>query len=562
MSKKITTSTASVRRRVGAAQPKWTGHIDIAGFGRDERGNRYVGLLIKKKTGAGRVFIPIDEFDRETFKRLNRLGAHIVTDTARRELLARVQSTNRTGKLVSVATRLGRHGPCFVLPRRIYKPSSGTGIKLVRAIDPNVEFNTRFRVAGSAKGWKKLMRIIRRNSRMLLGLGVMLVGPLALVGAFERAAIQLVGDPGSAKTAIGAVASTIWGYNLDPTLAAEYGFGDTWSHTPNELEELLASASHTALFLDETRLVITNPGAWLETVMRIAAGKTKGRMNQKHEDTWYVGVLSTSNLSVAALAALAKQQADRALFDRLIDVPPPEGRHGMFDDLCGFASISALVAHFKAIVAKNHGWIARRFVRALVEKCAVDSEWVSRFLQHRIDFYVSCTRPDQSQFDPQFQRLRRKFGTVYAALCLAAELEVLPLDRTTVRHALLACEHDHISFVAREQHRLRADPLASLRDYCQRHRDRFVEISKVSGNIGSLPGIIAREQGQDRILIPSATFDRICGGTAAGKLVKQQLAKQGLIKTTGTAFHQRFALKRMIAGKRTLVINLSADLMG
>lgn len=124
-------------------------------------------------------------------------------------------------------------------------------------------------------------------------------------------------------------------------------------------------------------------------------------MNQKHEDTWYVGVLSTSNLSVAALAALAKQQADRALFDRLIDVPPPEGGHGMFEDLCGFASISKLVAHIKAIVAKNHGCIARRFVRALVEKCAANREWVNGFIQRRIDYYISCARPDQTQFDPQ-----------------------------------------------------------------------------------------------------------------------------------------------------------------
>ena len=136
--------------------------------------------------------------------------------------------------------------------------------------------------------------------------------------------------------------------------------------------------------------MFTDPSAWFETMMRMAAGKTKGRMNQEHEDTWYVGLLSTSNISVAALAALAKQQADRALFDRLIDVPPPEGGHGMFEDLGGFASISKLVAHMKAIVAENHGWVARHFVRALVDKCAADREWVRRFIQKRIDFYVCC----------------------------------------------------------------------------------------------------------------------------------------------------------------------------
>ena len=123
------------------------------------------------------------------------------------------------------------------------------------------------------------MPIIKKNSRMLLALGVMLMGPLALAGNFEQAAFQLVGDPGTGKTAIGSAVSTVWGSNVDPSLAADYGFGDNWNQTPNHLEELLASASHTALFLDETRLTINNAGAWLETIMRIAAGKTKGRMN-------------------------------------------------------------------------------------------------------------------------------------------------------------------------------------------------------------------------------------------------------------------------------------------
>ena len=69
----------------------------------------------------------------------------------------------------------------------------------------------------------------------------------------------------------------------------------------------------------------------------------------------------------------------------------------------------------------------------------------------------------------------------------AVVLGVLPLDRTTVRKALLVCERDHIRFVAREQDRLRPDPLVNLRTHCQRHRDQFVDLKKVSGSIASLP---------------------------------------------------------------------------
>ena len=91
--------------------------------------------------------------------------------------------------------------------------------------------------------------------------------------------------------------------------------------------------------------------------------------------------------------------------------------------------------------------------------------------------------------------------------------------------------------------------------------NQFVAINKVSGSITSLPGIIAHEGGADRILMASSTFDRVCGGAAAANLVKEDLPKQGLILATGTGAHRRFAVKRVIAGKRKLVINLSADLM-
>ena len=202
------------RGRVGAksTKPKWTGRVQITGSGRDERGSRYVGLKVGRKA---QVFLPIDAFDRAAFRQLNNKGAHIITEAARQELMQRVQSSPPTGKLRPVATRLGAHGPCFVLPRKIYRPSSSSTTDLVNAIDRDLEFYTRFRVAKSAKGWNKLMRIIRRNSRMLLALGVMLVGPLALVCAFEQVAIQFVGDPVTGKTAIGAVTSTVWGYNVE-----------------------------------------------------------------------------------------------------------------------------------------------------------------------------------------------------------------------------------------------------------------------------------------------------------------------------------------------------------
>ena len=113
-----------------------------------------------------------------------------------------------------------------------------------------------------------------------------------------------------------------------------------------------------------------------------------------------------------------------------------------------------------------------------------------------------------------------------------------------MREALLARERDHILFVAREQVRLRRDPISDLRAYCRNNKHQFVALNNVSGGIASLPGIIACENGVDRILMASSTFDRVCGGAAAANLAKEDLLKQGLILVTGTGVHRRFAVKR------------------
>jgi len=69
MLKKSRVSTPPARGRVGAKAnaPRLTSRVQIIGFGRDEREARYVGLRIRRKNGARRVYLPIDEFDRSAF---------------------------------------------------------------------------------------------------------------------------------------------------------------------------------------------------------------------------------------------------------------------------------------------------------------------------------------------------------------------------------------------------------------------------------------------------------------------------------------------------------------
>jgi hypothetical protein len=92
------------------------------------------------------------------------------------------------------------------------------------------------------------------------------------------------------------------------------------------LERVLAARNYTFLFLNEAHLA--RPQDIIAAIFLICEGQGRGRYNEICRWEWYVPVLSTSNVSVAEILAKAQEPADRAAFDRLIDVPLPEGKFG------------------------------------------------------------------------------------------------------------------------------------------------------------------------------------------------------------------------------------------
>ena len=86
------------RGRVGATAtaPKWTGPVQITGFGRDERGVPYIGFRVRRGLCVKCVYAQVDQLGPPVFRRLNQAGAHIVSEGARRELIERVQGSNPT----------------------------------------------------------------------------------------------------------------------------------------------------------------------------------------------------------------------------------------------------------------------------------------------------------------------------------------------------------------------------------------------------------------------------------------------------------------------------------
>lgn len=555
-SENIADSETSVVGQLAPEPIKFTKRITPVGMGRDEDGAPWAVVQVTADGGSPHpVLVSLAQPPIVQAQRLNKHGAHIVSERARAEMTARFQEFETTDAAFRVATKVGVHGTSFVFPDRIYSSPADRQPTLLNAMSEGDSLNARFKTAGSASGYVAgVASTIATNSRMAFALGLMLVGPLALFGEFEQVAGQLVGDPGDGKTAIGAIVSMVWGVAGEHGHGRQYGFGETWNQTDNALERYLASVNNTGAFLDETGS-LDQRAQLLDIIMRIASGKTKGRMTEADGARWFVGLLSTSNASVAELAKRANRKADRAHFDRLIDVPAPRVGFGMFENLCDHADLPELVGTMKDRAMSNCGMLGRAYVTALVTERVTNFDSRRRWIDERIDVYARLAR----KFSPDTDRLNRKFGTIYAALALACDLDVLPFKRELFRKAIVCCHRDHLRFIAEEQRRVGSNPFDTIRAYVARRRPDMVSRARASLPVAAHPGIRVKQDGELRFLFASTVFDRACGGHHASLEVKARLDKMGAIKSVGQGKNKRFAVKETIAGKRVAMINVRAS---
>src|SRR5437868_5660047 len=123
--------------------------------------------------------------------------------------------------------------------------------------------------------------------------------------------VQLFGVPDSGRSGVLVAASSLWGWNSDPDLANEMGFGDSWNNTANNLEWIAPAYQHGFLPLDESRLAPRTAGSLLrtlgDTTMRLSGGLSRGRITENERTSFLVSVLSTSNMSLDQLAREERQ---------------------------------------------------------------------------------------------------------------------------------------------------------------------------------------------------------------------------------------------------------------
>jgi hypothetical protein len=551
--------------------------IQITGHGSSESGEPFVGLEIKGRRILVRVNNLLGNRNVE-FARLQKIGANLLNPTAQKELIARIERARREPEAFNVATTLGWHGEAFVFPDGVV-PKGMSDVE-IHLEDDHADIYRRFRVRGTRAGTLQLFALFAGNSRLMTGAALACVGPLAHVIVPEHAAAQFVGDYGEGKSSSAAAISSIYGGDTDPN--HRLGSGTSWKNTDYALEKYVAAYNNTLLFLDEADSAEgddpkATANALLKAIKDISGGKGKGRGNDPEVRTSYTPILSTSNVSVPQMLKLTRRRADDfSYIDRLLDIPPPAGGDGYFEDLHGFSDVAKFSDRLLELARLHYGLAGRAYVYRIAGALRNDREEFVAFLKERREQYLRAV----AQMTAPGRRLLRvhgKFATIYAAGCAAIRFKILPFAEADLLEAVKTCERDHIAFIAKElggAYALDARPVPpapqrspyqALKAYLNSPAARtFIDLrtgaSVPAGHVhDSAPGYLGQYRGNKEIWLPYACFERIAGGSDAAKALMTELDAKRLIASERRGQRPSFSVKREIPGLgRVRVIALRA----
>ena len=422
--------------------PTLTGHISFGKVGKGPDGERFIRIIIQVDKQRRKALLRYDDLvdgSRGALAPLNRLGAHLVSSAAKTEFLRRLQDLGPQKTVFKVATRVGPFDEVFVLPDQVISANNKTVETWFD--DALADYLSWGRTGGTLEEWKTLEALAEGNSRLILALGTAFVGPLRLIVPIEPFAVQLTGPGATGKTTVGACASSIWGQRILGGKPHPLGAGDAWNNTLNNLERVLATRDHTFLSLNEGHHVA--PKDLVAAIFLICEGQGKGRYTEVRRWDWFVPVFSSSNESVAETLQKAGEPLDRAAFDRLLDVPLPQGGFGVYENLHGSATVGDFSRRLKAIYDVNHGVVGRAYVLKILQELAEDREGLASWLEARRGYFIRVARKRVST-DSQHERVISHFATVYAGLRLAGRYGLFKLVRGGARRALLACLRDHL----------------------------------------------------------------------------------------------------------------------
>lgn len=403
----------------GEARPVCS-RLEILARTRDDKGNNW-GLLVelddpdgdkKRWNIAGRSMA--GDFGKEVLGPLVDMGLRLAGSrsgrNARNDLQSYLQGFDSTER-ARIVTRLGWHGPAFLLPDQ----QIGTSTEHLYFCDAGAQLPP-ISEAGTLEQWQQQIgALCVGNHRLTFVVCAAFAGPLLHMLGHESGGFHLYGDSSGGKTTHLQVAASVYGGQR---------LVRSWRSTDNALESIAAAHSDGILVLDE--IGMCDPRIIGETVYMLGNGTGKARANDRGQagrqvQEWRLLFLSTGEKTLAQHMAEANKDLKAGMEVRMLAVPADASKGlGMFDTLNGFEDAAALSDALKARVVKYYGTPLTAFLSALCEPGKIHG-W-STILRRTIERFVSDALPASAS--GQAQRAATRFGLVAAAGELASALGV------------------------------------------------------------------------------------------------------------------------------------------
>lgn len=330
-----------------------------------------------------------------------------------REDLVRYLSNARVGNKVTLVSRCGWCGDCYVTPRTIYSSQPNELL-----FSSPAQSTAELKLGGLLNEWQfEIGKYAIGNGLMMLVLGAAFAAPLLSKLGIQGGGFHLRGPSSVGKSML---------LRLGASVFSDASYMQTWRATHNGLEGIAAARNDGLLLLDE--LGESDPKSALATIYMLANGTGKIRANRAGDSRpparWTLLFLSSGEISLGDLAAsdrFSKNDDSFAGQDiRLLDIPADIGEHGVFNDLHGFGGGRALSEHLEAASARLHGTALDAYVRRLVHFSAPDFNDLSRRIEDRRLQLIEATDGGQ------VARAGRRFALISVAAELAGEMGVAP----------------------------------------------------------------------------------------------------------------------------------------
>lgn len=424
---------------------------------------------------------------------------------------------------VTMVSRTGWHAiaghSVFVLPNETIGPRGADKVILdAAAVGP-------YEARGTLADWQEGVGALASGHALaVLAISAALAGPLLYLAGQEGGGVNFFGPSSKGKSTLLQIAASVWGRGGSP------GFVRAWRATANGLEGAAASASDTALILDELGVVEARDAGSAVYSLSNGGGKQRSARDGslREPKSWRVLVLSSGEVPVETKLAEDRGRRARAgQLVRLLDIPVDRGfGYGAFDNGGPDNDAGAIAKRFKTAAQNSYGTAGPEFVRNLISN-GIDGETVRAMVSD----FVESSKPAGA--DGQIDRAAQRLGVIMAAGDLAVAFGLVPWPHGAVRTAAAWALKVWIEGRGGKQPAEVRQAIEAVRLIIEQHGDsRFEDIDVdddkarvVSNRLGWRSG---NGEGREWMIPAEIWRTEICAGLDP-KFVARVLAERGML---------------------------------